>query len=91
MDNAELKDAVSFVIDGLLACDFLERLANALRRGVDAVGSFVAAIDKESDSETREQLSPTEPFEFDLGSEQASNAEGAAAGRRGEAELIEKF
>ena len=92
MDNAELKDAVSFLIDELLACDFSpERLANALRRGVDVVGSFVAAIDKESDSETREQLSPTEPLEFDLGSEQASNAEGAAAGRRGEAELIEKF
>ena len=79
MDNAELKDAVSFLIDGLLACDFSpERLANVLRRGL-------------ADSETREQLSSTEPLEFDLGSEQASNAEGTAAGRRGEGELIEKF
>ena len=36
-------------------------------------------------------LSSTEALEFDLGSEQASNSEGTAAGRRGEGELIEKF
>ena len=80
MDNPELADAVSFLMDQLLSSGFSpERLANALRRGVDVIGSFVAAIDKESDSETREQLSPTEPFEFDLRSEQASISEGAAA------------
>ena len=41
--------------------------------------SFVAAIDKEFDFEPWEQLSPTEPFEFDLRSEQTSSSEEAAA------------
>ena len=80
MDNSELVAAVSFVIDRLLFDGFSpESLANGLRRGVDVIGSFVAAIDKEFDFEPWEQLSPTEPFEFDLRSEQASITEGAAA------------
>ena len=80
MDNSELVAAVSFVIDRLLFHGFSpESLANGLRRGVDVIWSFVAAIDKGFDSELWEQLSPTEPSEFDLRSEQASITEGAAA------------
>ena len=80
MDNSELVAAVSFVIDRLLFHGFSpESLANGLRRGVDVIGSFVAAIDKEFDFEPWEQLSPTEPFEFDLRSEQTSSSEEAAA------------
>ena len=52
MDNSELVAAVSFVIDRLLFHRFSpESLTNGLRRGVDVIGSFVAAIDKEFDFE----------------------------------------
>ena len=63
MDNSELVAAVSFMIDRLLVDFSPEGLANGLRRGVDVIGSFVAAIDKEFDFEPWEQLSPTEPFD----------------------------